>query len=128
MPSITHPGCTKYFQICDLQDGPISDCAQNLYSDDESDLSYTPGESDLESFSDDSSEEEEEDDSETEDTIPDVRTPVIGTKAKGTPKKTNPAVSRRTRSHKRVRFVWNKTFLFFPVIPFSHISMLLSYL
>ena len=105
MPSITHPGCTKYVQIYDIQDGLISDCAQNLYSDVESDLSYIPGESDLESFSDDSNEEEEEDDSETEDAIPDVRTPVIGTKAKGTPKKTNPAVSRRTSSNKRVRFV-----------------------
>lgn len=57
MPSTTHPSCPKDVHMCDLQGGPNSDCAQNLYNDDESDGSH------------------------------DIKTPMIRRKAKGTPKK-----------------------------------------
>ncbi|PFX18809.1 uncharacterized protein LOC111339004 [Stylophora pistillata] len=104
--SIIHPG-SRHVQICDAQDGPISDCAQNLYDDDdddddESDCSYTPDESDLESFSDESSEEEDHNDSEIEEAKPVKRTQVTGGKPRGTPKATDSASSRRTRSNERV--------------------------
>ena len=73
--------------------------------DDESDHSFLPNESELESFSDESSEEEEDDDSESEKAEPAIRTPVSKRDSKVTPKQTNSASSRRTRSSERVSCV-----------------------
>lgn len=76
--------------------------------DDESDHSFVPNESELESFSEESSEEEEEEHDKTgRQTIdPDLTTPVARRSSKWTPnvtpKKTSSASSRRTRSRERV--------------------------
>lgn len=110
--SITHPKYSNHSIPCDVPDASIFDNnTQGLDDDDdddESDHSFVPNESELESFSDESSEEEEEEHNEIrrQKKDPDLTTPVTRRKSKGTPnvtpKKTNSASSRRTRSRERV--------------------------
>ena len=114
--SITHPKYSNHGESCDITDASMDNNAQHLGDDDDdddddSDHSFVPDMSELESFSEESSEEEEEEDEE-DDTIggqkiePNITTPMIKKTSKetpqGTPRKTNSASSRRTRSRERV--------------------------
>ena len=70
--------------------------------DDESDHSFVPNDSELESFSDESSDEEEYDMIESQETKPELKTPVNRRQSKGTASKGNSSSTRRTRSRERV--------------------------
>ncbi|KAL9971909.1 hypothetical protein ACROYT_G018130 [Oculina patagonica] len=107
--SITHPRYSDHGRPCDVPDASIENNAQGLDDDDddESDHSFVPNESELESFSEESSEEEEEEHDRPgrQKIDPDLTTPVTSRRSKGTPnmtpKKTNSASSKRTRSRER---------------------------
>ena len=111
--SITHPSYSSQGKPCDVPDASTGNNAQHLYNDDddddESDHSFVPNESELESFSEESSEEEEEEQhgkTGKQKKEPERKTPVTRRRSKGTPnvtpKKTNSASTRRTRSRERV--------------------------
>lgn len=93
--SITHPR----YSNCDIPDACIGN---NDNDDDESDHSFVPNESELESFSEESSDDEEHDVTESQKIEPDIKTPVTRRRSKVTPEQTNSASSRRTRSRERV--------------------------
>ena len=113
--SITHPRYSNHGKPWDIPDASMDNNAQNLADDDddESDHSFVPDMSELESFSEESSEEEEEEDEEDgkvggQKIEPDLTTPVTRKTSKGTPQrtstKTNSASSssRSARSRERV--------------------------
>ncbi|KAJ7376833.1 hypothetical protein OS493_031981 [Desmophyllum pertusum] len=93
--SITHPRYSNY----DIPDACIGNNDDD--DDDESDHSFVPNESELESFSDESSDEEEHEVTESQKIEPDIKTPVTRRRSKVTPEQTNSASSRRTRSRER---------------------------
>lgn len=99
--SIAHPSYSNNGIPCDIPDASVP--LQTLDEDDESDPSFVPGDSELESFSDESSEEEEEIEAiKNQKRNPELKTPVTRRRSKGTPSNENSSLSRRGRSGERV--------------------------
>ena len=101
--SIIHPSYSNHGIPRDFPDA----CAllQNLddeEDEDESDHSFVPNDSELESFSDESSDEEEQETTKQQKTTPELKTPVTRRRSKGTPNNANSSTARRTRSRERV--------------------------
>ena len=86
----------------DFRDASIPSQNADDDNDDESDHSFVPNDSELESFSDESSDEEEYDMIESQETKLELKTPVNRRQSKGTTSKGNSSSTRRTRSRERV--------------------------
>ncbi|XP_068719455.1 uncharacterized protein [Montipora capricornis] len=97
--SITHPSYSNHDIPADFTDACSSLHILDDYGDDdnESDYSFVPGDSELESFSDDSSDEENYENNENQESVPKVTTPVVRRQSKETTKKGSSFSSRTTR-------------------------------
>ena len=96
--SITHPSCSNHNMPYDFPNASIPSQHADDDDGDESDHSFVPNDSELESFSDESSDEKEFDMIESQETKPELKTPVNRRQSKGTTSKGNSSLTRRTRS------------------------------
>ena len=86
----------------DFRDASIPSQNADDDNDDESDHTFVPNDSELESFSDESSDKEEYDMIESQETKLELKTPVNRRQSKGTTSKGNSSSTRKTRSRERV--------------------------
>ena len=100
--SITHPSCLNHNMPYDFPNASIPSQHADDDDDDELDHSFVPNDSELESFSDESSDEEEYDMIESQETKPELKTPVNRRQSKGTTSKGISPSTGRTRSRERV--------------------------
>ena len=107
--SITHPDYINHVKPCDFTDAcSLSHILDDYFDnedDDESDNSFVPGDSDVESFSDESSDEEEDHDyeeNENQRTIFEAKTPVARGRSKGKTSKRKSLSSMTTRRTEKV--------------------------
>lgn len=105
--SISHPSYSNRNLPCDFTDAcnliHILGNDSNDNDDDESDHSFVPSDSELESFSDESSDEEDHDKSKSQETTPEAITPVTQRQSKGTDQKGSSVLSRTNRKIEKVR-------------------------
>ena len=105
--SISHPSYSNHNLPCDFTDAcnliHILGDDSNDDDDEESDYSFVPSDSELESFSDESSDEEDHDKSKSQETTPEAITPVTQRQSKGTDHKGSSVLSRTNRKIEKVR-------------------------
>lgn len=105
--SIAHPSYSNHDLPCDFTDSCslIHILGNDIGEDDdeESDYSFVPSDSELESFSDESSDEEDHEKSNNQETTPVAKTPVTRRKSNGTGCKGSSFLSRTNRKIEKVR-------------------------